>query len=64
MNSVTVLSFVGYFKIFSPSSIYKVEYSVFWDISPCGPAKVNGRFGGTCLPHLQGRRITRARNQC
>jgi hypothetical protein len=30
----------------------------------CSPLKVNRRFGGTCRLHLQGRRISRARNQC
>jgi hypothetical protein len=36
--------------------------SIFWDITPRSPLKVNRRFGGTCL-HLQGRRIRQARNQ-
>jgi hypothetical protein len=36
---------------------------IFWDITPCRPLKVNWRFGGTCRLHLQGRRISRARNQ-
>jgi hypothetical protein len=30
---------------------------------PCSPLKVNQSFGGTCLLHLQVRRINRARNQ-
>jgi hypothetical protein len=38
--------------------------SVFWDITPCSPLKVNGRFGGTCRLLFQGERISRARNQC
>jgi hypothetical protein len=37
--------------------------SIFWDITPCSPLKVNRRFGGTYRTHLQGRRIRRARNQ-
>jgi hypothetical protein len=37
--------------------------SVFWDITPCSPLKVNRRFGGTCRLHLQGPRINHARNQ-
>jgi hypothetical protein len=36
--------------------------SVFWDITPCIPLKVNQRYGGTCGFHLQGRRISQARN--
>jgi hypothetical protein len=37
--------------------------SVFWDITLCSPLKVNRRFGGTYRLHLQGRGISRARNQ-
>jgi hypothetical protein len=36
---------------------------IFWDIRPCGPSKVNRRFGGTYRLHLQGRRISRESNQ-
>jgi hypothetical protein len=36
---------------------------IFWDITPCSPLKLNRRFGGIYRPHLQGRRISRARNQ-
>jgi hypothetical protein len=35
----------------------------FWDITPSSPLKLNQRFGGTYRLHLQGRRISRARNQ-
>jgi hypothetical protein len=35
----------------------------FWDITPCSPRKVNRPFGRTCRYHIQGRRISRARNQ-
>jgi hypothetical protein len=37
--------------------------SILWNITPCIPLKVNRRFGGTCLLHLQGRRISKVRNQ-
>jgi hypothetical protein len=37
--------------------------SFFWGISPCRQLKVNWLFGGTCRLHLQGRRISQARNQ-
>jgi hypothetical protein len=37
--------------------------SIFWDITSHSPLKVNRRFGGTWRLHLQGRRISQARNQ-
>jgi hypothetical protein len=36
---------------------------VFWDITQCSPLKVNRRFGGIYRLHLQGRRMSRARNR-
>jgi hypothetical protein len=36
---------------------------VFWDITLCNPVKVNSCFKGTCRHHLQGQRISQARNQ-
>jgi hypothetical protein len=38
-----------------------MKSSVFWDIVPCSPLKVNRRLGGTCRLHLQGRRINQPR---
>jgi hypothetical protein len=29
-----------------------VKSSIFWDITPCSPLKINRRFGGTCHLHL------------
>jgi hypothetical protein len=40
-----------------------MKSSIFWDITPCIPLKVNRHFGGTCHLHLQGRRKNQARNQ-
>jgi hypothetical protein len=40
-----------------------IKTTIFWDITPFSPLKVNRRFGGTNRLHLQGRRINRARNQ-
>jgi hypothetical protein len=40
-----------------------VKISVFLDVTPCGPLKMNRRFGGTCHLHLQGVGILRTRNQ-
>jgi hypothetical protein len=37
--------------------------TVFWDITPCSPLKVNRRFGGTYRLYLQGRRISGAGNK-
>jgi hypothetical protein len=37
--------------------------TIFSDITPCSPLKVNRRFGGTYCLRLQGRRLSRARNQ-
>jgi hypothetical protein len=41
----------------------KLKSTIFWDITPCSLLKVNRRFGGTYRLHLQGRKISRARNQ-
>jgi hypothetical protein len=35
--------------------------TIFWDITPCSPLKVNRRFGVAYRLHLQGRRINRAK---
>jgi hypothetical protein len=44
-------------------SSWNLKSSVFWDITPCSPLKVNRRTGETCRLHLQGPRISQARNQ-
>jgi hypothetical protein len=36
---------------------------IFWNIMPCSPLKINGRFGETCRLHIQDQRISQARNQ-
>jgi hypothetical protein len=33
-----------------------MKSSIFWDITPCIPLKVSGRFSRTCRLHLQGRK--------
>jgi hypothetical protein len=38
-----------------------MKRTIFWDITPCSPLKVNQRLGRTCRLHLQGRRISKAR---
>jgi hypothetical protein len=40
-----------------------MKSSIFWDPTPCNTLKGNRRFEGTFLLDLQGRRISRARNQ-
>jgi hypothetical protein len=35
-------------------SYIKVKSTIYWNITPCSPLKLNRRFGGTCLLHLQG----------
>jgi hypothetical protein len=40
-----------------------MKNTIFWDITPCSPLKVNQHFGGTYSLQLQGRRISLARNQ-
>jgi hypothetical protein len=37
--------------------------SIFWNIIPFNPFKVNRRFGGTRRLHFQGRKIRHAKNQ-
>jgi hypothetical protein len=37
--------------------------TIFWDITPCSPLRVNWRFRNTHRLHLQGRRISQAKNQ-
>jgi hypothetical protein len=40
-----------------------MKSTIIRDITPCSPLKANRRFGGTYRFHLQGQRISRARNQ-
>jgi hypothetical protein len=40
-----------------------VESTIFCDITPCSPLRINQRFGGKYRLHLQGRKISQARNQ-
>jgi hypothetical protein len=40
-----------------------MKSTIFWDITPCSLLNINRRFGGKYRLHLQGYRISRARNQ-
>jgi hypothetical protein len=50
--------------VFEILTVVVIKSSVFWDITPCSPFKVNQHFGGTCHLHFQGRSISLVRNQC
>jgi hypothetical protein len=41
----------------------RMKSYIFWDITPYSSLKVNWCFGGICRVHLQGQRISQARNQ-
>jgi hypothetical protein len=45
------------------STYFFIKSTIFWDITPCSLLKVNRRFGETYHLHLQGGKISRARNQ-
>jgi hypothetical protein len=59
LTSQVVIILVG----FEVLTAVVMKNTIFMDITPCSPLKVNRRFGGTYRLHLQGRRISRARNQ-
>jgi hypothetical protein len=40
-----------------------MKRSIFWDITPCSPLKINRHLRETCLLYLYGLRINQARNQ-
>jgi hypothetical protein len=46
-----------------PETMAWLKNSMFWDITPCSPLKVNRRFVLTCRLHLHGRRISQTENQ-
>jgi hypothetical protein len=41
----------------------RVKSTIFWDITPCSPLRVNRHFGGIYRLHFQGRKIIWARHQ-
>jgi hypothetical protein len=57
----TVINFIN--LGFEVLTAVVMKSSIFWDIKPCSPLKFNRRFGGTYRLHLQGQKISRARNQ-
>jgi hypothetical protein len=47
----------SWFRVSSePMTILFLKNAVFWGVAPCGFI-INQRFGGTCRPHLQGRKF-------
>jgi hypothetical protein len=48
-------------KTMKPS--VRIKSSVFWDIQPCTPVKINQCFEETYCLHLQGSILSRARNR-
>jgi hypothetical protein len=44
-------------------TVYRMKSATFWDITLCSPLKVTRRFGGTYRLHLQGQRMSQAKNQ-
>jgi hypothetical protein len=50
-----------FFKVgFKDLTPVVMKSSVFWNITPCSPLKIKGRFGGTFLLNLQLQRISQA----
>jgi hypothetical protein len=47
-----------------PQDVQYMKSSIFWDITPCSPLKVNRRFGGIYCLHLQGLKISQIKHQC
>jgi hypothetical protein len=45
---------IPYFAGFDVLTVVVMMSSVFWDITPCNPLKVNSRFGGIYWLQLQG----------
>jgi hypothetical protein len=53
----------GMVEIWRQTQMSNLKNSIFRDITPCNPLNVNWRFWETHRPHLQGRRISRIKNQ-
>jgi hypothetical protein len=60
MKRKVVSALSHFFKI--KTALFLIS-TIFWDIMLCSPLKVNRHFGGTYCLHIQGRRISQARNQ-
>jgi hypothetical protein len=47
---------------FEVPTAFVIKISIFWNITPFSPLKIDRRFGGTCRFQLQGLRISKASN--
>jgi hypothetical protein len=63
LHSVDVRLGIMNYKDFEVITAVVMKSSVFWDIPPCSPLKVDRRFGGTYRLYHQGRRMNQARNR-
>jgi hypothetical protein len=43
--------------------VFILRSDILWNVTPCSPIVVDRRFVGTYCLHLQGRRVSQARNQ-
>jgi hypothetical protein len=50
------------YVVFEVLTAAVTKSTIFWDITPCSPLRVNWHFRGTYRLHLQRRKISRARN--
>jgi hypothetical protein len=48
------------FLRFEILTVVVMKSTVFWDITPCSPLKVNRHFGGKYRLHIQDRKISSA----
>jgi hypothetical protein len=62
-NYVKIVYTMNYVRSEDLTSVV-MKNSIFWDIMRCIPLKANPHFGGTCLLHLQDRRISQAFSAC
>jgi hypothetical protein len=59
---IDIVLWFYYFSIFL--NILDLIISIFLELTPYSPFKINWTFERTCRIHLYGRTINQARNQC
>jgi hypothetical protein len=62
-HSGTLLSQIIIYLRFNVLAEIVMKSSIFWNIMPCSPFKVNRRFGGIYRIYLQGLLVSQSRNQ-
>jgi hypothetical protein len=60
---IILIWILGKYVGFEVLTVVVMKSTIFWDITPCSPLKVNWRFGETHCLQLQGRILSQARNQ-